>query len=162
MRKRQEWTPLFLRAQSGHSFAPAHYLVIICRNLVRRGCRHLLALSSVSLQQDYPIIIIINYPVIDCPSAADVCQPVDFTQYQPPIMGEYIKSSPLGADDIAIVGFSFQLPRDLADEDSFWNAVQGKKNQMTDWPESRLSPASFANAEQTKVRKTPSASTNHC
>ncbi|KAI0405747.1 hypothetical protein F4802DRAFT_561870 [Xylaria palmicola] len=46
-------------------------------------------------------------------------------------------------DDIAIVGLSFKLPQDAVDELSFWDALQHRKNFMTEWPESRLNVDAF-------------------
>ncbi|OQE34925.1 hypothetical protein PENCOP_c015G04031 [Penicillium coprophilum] len=46
-------------------------------------------------------------------------------------------------DDIAIVGYSFRLPQDVNDDQSFWEVLENRRNLRTDWPASRGNPASF-------------------
>ncbi|KXG50430.1 Acyl transferase/acyl hydrolase/lysophospholipase [Penicillium griseofulvum] len=56
-----------------------------------------------------------------------------------------ISSSFTVKDDIAIVGYSFRLPQDVNDDQSFWEVLENRRNLRTDWPESRGNPASFLN-----------------
>lgn len=61
--------------------------------------------------------------------------------------------NPAGDDDIAIVGFSFKLPQDVDDIDTFWDVLQSRKNLMTRWPESRINAESFVSGTRNKVRR---------
>lgn len=64
-------------------------------------------------------------------------------------------------DDIAIVGYSFKLPQDVDDDKSFWEVLEKRRNLRTDWPVSRLDPASFVNNKLRKVcRRSISVSYN--
>lgn len=54
-------------------------------------------------------------------------------------------------DDIAIVGYSFKLPQDVNDDQSFWEILENRRNLRSDWPASRADPASFVN--NNKLRK---------
>lgn len=56
------------------------------------------------------------------------------------------------ADDIAIVGYSFKLPQDVNDDQSFWEVLENRRNLRTDWPASRANPASFASNKLKRVR----------
>ncbi len=56
-----------------------------------------------------------------------------------------------GAGDIAIVGYSFKLPRDVDDDSSLWEVLHGRRNLMTPWPDSRMSAGSFINNTDYKV-----------
>jgi acyl transferase domain-containing protein len=53
--------------------------------------------------------------------------------------------------DIAIVGYSFKLPRGVEDDDDFWDVLDHRRNLMTDWPESRVKTDSFAKNKHQKV-----------
>lgn len=53
--------------------------------------------------------------------------------------------------DIAIVGYSFKLPQDVNDDQSFWEALESRRNLRTDWPASRVDSASFVNNKLRKV-----------
>lgn len=55
-------------------------------------------------------------------------------------------------NDIAVVGFSFKLPQDVEDVDSFWHVLQNRQNLMTRWPESRINAESFVSGTRSKVR----------
>ncbi|KAI0120848.1 hypothetical protein F4776DRAFT_672631 [Hypoxylon sp. NC0597] len=46
-------------------------------------------------------------------------------------------------EPIAVVGFSFKLPGDVLDETSFWNMMYTRANQMTEWPDTRITTDSF-------------------
>lgn len=54
--------------------------------------------------------------------------------------------------DIAVVGYSLKLPQDINDDESFWDALQNRRNLMTKWPENRVKTDSFANNKHQKVR----------
>lgn len=56
-----------------------------------------------------------------------------------------------GTGDIAIVGYSFKLPQDVNDDQSFWEILENRRNLKTDWPTSRANPASFASNKLKKV-----------
>jgi acyl transferase domain-containing protein len=53
--------------------------------------------------------------------------------------------------DIAIVGYSFKLPQGIVDDEVFWDALENRRNLMTDWPESRVKTDSFASNKHQKV-----------
>ncbi len=67
-----------------------------------------------------------------------------------------------GTDDIAILGFSFKLPQDVEDDAGFWEVLHGRKNLMTDWPESRFNASSFVGNSHTKVLIHMSSSVKLC
>lgn len=54
-------------------------------------------------------------------------------------------------DDIAIVGYSFKLPQDVDDDQSFWEVLEKRRNLRTAWPPSRADPASFMSNKSRKV-----------
>lgn len=47
------------------------------------------------------------------------------------------------SEPFAIIGISLKLPQEATDEPSLWEVLQGGKNLMTPWPESRISRESF-------------------
>ncbi|KAK2611358.1 hypothetical protein N8I77_004702 [Diaporthe amygdali] len=50
-------------------------------------------------------------------------------------------------DDIAIVGYSFKLPRGIDDDFKFWEVLQDRRNLSTEWPTSRININSFLNGK---------------
>ncbi|KAI1387273.1 uncharacterized protein F4822DRAFT_430025 [Hypoxylon trugodes] len=50
---------------------------------------------------------------------------------------------------IAVIGFSFKLPQNVEDDNSFWDMLEKRKNLMTDWPRSRVSIDSIYDSEST-------------
>ncbi|KAI0465689.1 hypothetical protein F4859DRAFT_527822 [Xylaria cf. heliscus] len=46
-------------------------------------------------------------------------------------------------EPVAIIGFSFKLPQDVHDEESFWSVLQQKRNLMTEWPKNRVNIDAF-------------------
>ncbi|KAI0016815.1 hypothetical protein F4780DRAFT_797307 [Xylariomycetidae sp. FL0641] len=56
-------------------------------------------------------------------------------------------------EDIAIIGFSFKLPQDVNDVDSFWDTLQARRNLMTEWPKSRMNVDAFCHPELSKRSK---------
>lgn len=53
-------------------------------------------------------------------------------------------------EPIAVVGFSFKLPQNADDESSFWEVLEGRRNLMTEWPETRTNLESFYDADSDK------------
>ncbi|KAK7752400.1 Type I Iterative PKS [Diatrype stigma] len=60
-------------------------------------------------------------------------------------------SALLPSDDVAVVGYSYRLPQGVDDDAAFWDVLQGRRNLMTSWPESRLNLESFSNKKQQKI-----------
>ncbi|KAI8626581.1 hypothetical protein F5Y19DRAFT_446210 [Xylariaceae sp. FL1651] len=56
-------------------------------------------------------------------------------------------------DDVAVVGFSFQLPEGLDDVSKFWETLQNGRNMMSTWPASRINGSAFHNVELRKRNK---------
>ncbi|KAI1340369.1 hypothetical protein F5Y15DRAFT_423306 [Xylariaceae sp. FL0016] len=56
-------------------------------------------------------------------------------------------------EDIAVVGFSFKLPQGVEDVESFWKTLEGRKNLMTAFPESRMRCDAFSGPELSKRNK---------
>lgn len=54
-------------------------------------------------------------------------------------------------DDIAIVGYSFKLPRGIDDDFKFWEVLQDRRNLSTEWPTSRINIDSFLNGKSHTV-----------
>lgn len=66
-------------------------------------------------------------------------------------------------DDIAVVGFSFKLPRGVDDVASFWHVLENRKNLMTGWPQSRINVGSIKSSAYNKVPfPTQHSGTRHC
>ncbi|KAH8689590.1 hypothetical protein BGW36DRAFT_330426 [Talaromyces proteolyticus] len=53
-------------------------------------------------------------------------------------------------EDIAIVGYSFKLPQNINDNDSFWEVLQTGRNLRTEWPESRMNVDAFRRTRDNK------------
>ncbi|KAI0110924.1 hypothetical protein GGR51DRAFT_569554 [Nemania sp. FL0031] len=58
----------------------------------------------------------------------------------------------MSSDDIAIVGMAFEVPQ-ADDEDSFWLALEQKRNMMTEWPSSRMNLDTFYSSSSTLGNK---------
>jgi acyl transferase domain-containing protein len=50
---------------------------------------------------------------------------------------------------IAVVGFAFKLPG-AEDAASFWGLLQDGRNQMTEWPESRINIDGFHDVDTSR------------
>lgn len=64
-----------------------------------------------------------------------------------------MSSNVMTADDIAIVGLSFNLPAGVNDEAGLLHVLASRQNLMTGWPESRLNLDAFYHADSSKINK---------
>ncbi|KAI1455751.1 hypothetical protein F4805DRAFT_459397 [Annulohypoxylon moriforme] len=64
-----------------------------------------------------------------------------------------MEAKEMATDDIAIIGFSFKLPQGTEDETSLWDALQQRRNLMTEWPKSRLNIDSFYDPKSGRLNK---------